>query len=561
MSEKKLPNSASQKGSQKSNPEQQKRFRDLKDAYGSSRISTDLKFQTTLEVKNPSIIPYLAIPNQNQSAPIPNSIFPNSDQFSKRFAINLETTTIESKVIALLDSAIEVICVSSFILENNTPICDALYRASKRGVRIYLLLASEKMLANLAEKEDDERAKEHTDFLKESAGYMMIRCGELHAKYVLIDPNSPNAIGILLTANLTQRAVTRNNEIGVFLTTEEAQVLFQHFLYGFWVQRQHQYLLNPDTNVSSLESLSDNPGTLPMIENYHGIIWTSSDTKSVSPVLEQIIEDVRDTDELFICSWIFDADHPLSKKILARVNAKTKVLLRLSDRNYEGIRQFLTGGAQVRCHTLQHAKIFATPRNAIITTANFETHGLDSGFEAGILITDPLEIEKLKLIFNAWFECAEYNVFCQQPISVLSGKKIILIPETQKSRETYNKEVSIEAFQQSKTINQTWMLSNFIELFHAPPENLLIELQKQGLVTPAQYAVKTLFPVEIHPRRVPEKVSFVKTIEEFHIWQDNTDKKKQKKYLVINENPIKYPKKYERAVNIAQQEGALCVLY
>ena len=105
----------------------------------------------------------------------------------------------------------------SFLFENNTELCKELYNVSKKGIRIYLLLASQVLLDKIKDDiEDHKNIKSHIQFLNEAGqGYMFIRSGEVHSKFILIDPKSEHSKGMLLTANITKRALEKNNEIGI----------------------------------------------------------------------------------------------------------------------------------------------------------------------------------------------------------------------------------------------------------------------------------------------------------------------------------------------------------
>ena len=63
-----------------------------------------------------------------------------------------ETGLMESQLVGVIDEAQEIVCLCSFLFSNKL-IEKALSRAANRGVRVYLMTASEGMLKNLDEEE------------------------------------------------------------------------------------------------------------------------------------------------------------------------------------------------------------------------------------------------------------------------------------------------------------------------------------------------------------------------------------------------------------------------
>ena len=124
-----------------------------------------------------------------------------------------EQETMIAHVVRAIRSAREVICVSTFIFQR-TRITDELLKAAQRGIRVYMLTASE----NRLEKETDDMSEfdrkviaEHKELLNEFAANILVRtAGHFHSKFILIDPTISAPKGFLFTANLTVRALTKN---------------------------------------------------------------------------------------------------------------------------------------------------------------------------------------------------------------------------------------------------------------------------------------------------------------------------------------------------------------
>ena len=119
-------------------------------------------------------------------------------------------------IVTLLADAQEKVVLSSFLLADKG-VEDAIFEAAKRGVRVYILIASEARLGREdGEGEFDKRVlAQHKAMLERLGGYALFRsASHFHAKVVIADPDTRPA-GILLTANLTREALERNEELAV----------------------------------------------------------------------------------------------------------------------------------------------------------------------------------------------------------------------------------------------------------------------------------------------------------------------------------------------------------
>ena len=98
--------------------------------------------------------------------------------------------------------------MSSFLLADKG-VEDALLATAKRGVRVYVLLASEARLGKEeSEGEFDKKVLElHKQMLTRLGGHVLFRSApHFHAKVVVVDPEKSPA-GILLTAVASARAL------------------------------------------------------------------------------------------------------------------------------------------------------------------------------------------------------------------------------------------------------------------------------------------------------------------------------------------------------------------
>ena len=96
---------------------------------------------------------------------------------------------LRARIVQLIDSAQEHICVCSFLIADNV-IEDALLSAVERGVRVYLLTSAEVKLKTSEGEDwgrDDEIRELHKEMLARMAGKVYLRSsGLFHAKYYLV---------------------------------------------------------------------------------------------------------------------------------------------------------------------------------------------------------------------------------------------------------------------------------------------------------------------------------------------------------------------------------------
>ncbi|MFX0072227.1 MAG: phospholipase D family protein, partial [Candidatus Hermodarchaeota archaeon] len=204
------------------------KFKSLEDAYEKKRVRDEIAIKRSIIIENDQLIKYSFIKNED-SPEFDKKQFNWFQLSSTKVNANIGQKTIHKKCINLIKKAKEFICISSFLFENNTELCKELYNMSNKGIRIYLLLASQVLLDKIQDDiEDHENIKSHIQFLNEAGqGYMFIRSGEVHSKFILIDPKSEDSKGILLTANITKRALEINNEIGIELDPNQVKELYK----------------------------------------------------------------------------------------------------------------------------------------------------------------------------------------------------------------------------------------------------------------------------------------------------------------------------------------------
>lgn len=538
------------------------KYKTLEDAYGKNKISDQIKTSKSIVIENTHLINYCFMQNELTQ----KSKFYWSHLADSKINANIGQRTIHQKCIDLIKDAKEIVCISSFLFENNTELCKELYNVSKRGIRIYLLLASQVLLDKIRDDvEVHENMKSHVQFLNEAGqGYMFIRSGEIHSKFILIDPKSEDSKGILLTANITKRALEINNEIGIELNSHQTKELYDQFLYGFYGENTTEYRFNNTAKSAYLEPISPVPINL---EKGTDIIWTTNQSKLIAESIENFLEMMTE-EEILISCWNLVLDNDISNKILKKVNKKSKILLPRRSKNYEAISQLLEKGANIRCNTLQHAKFIMNSDVALLFSSNIESQGLEKGFESGIILRDKKEIKNLRLIFNHWYENAEELAYYNKPLSYFKNKSIKILEDdtiqTSRDPRISKRALSLPNIKVQKEMKVPLKLfelslQSFLEL--QPDNNLIKQLNAEDEIIPLDYVIETIYPIEVRTINAPKGLNYMKTIKNYHIWQRKQGKKKTKKFLIFNFNPFKERKKLEDAYEISKKENAELVLY
>jgi hypothetical protein len=415
------------------------------------------------------------------------------------------------------------------------------------------------MMDRLSEdNEGNEHAKEHVQFLKRAgSGFMFIRTGGFHAKFIVVDPRNSNAQGLVLTSNLTERALTKNKEVAVLLDRNQTIELFDLFKYGFWVEAQHEYRHGQNSNVASLQSITPIQRTLNPGKSI--VFTTNTSHQTIKEEIVRFLKGYNTQEELLISSWNFSLDNDISREILKYIGPNTRILLPKRPKNFNAFTEFLEKGAKIRCNYLQHAKFLVTSNKAIIFSSNFEAQGLDSGFEAGIVLKNSEDVNALRTIFDNWFLTAEHVAHRRGKKREYAKRSIELLKRDDKERAGFRlSEMMIYQEMLGTPVKETWGLEDYLKTREDDEMmNLLLGMNK---IPTKSNAVNTKYSIEIKPESVPANVSYLKSVDGFHLWVSKFGKN-QGRFLVLNKNPLKNEKLFSQAFKIAREENAKVVLY
>lgn len=293
---------------------------------------------------------------------------------------------IAEEIVKMTQRSHQMIVLSSFLLADRE-IEDALLAASHRGTRVYVMLASETRLENDDSEEsfDKQVIKQHKEMLSRLSGHVLFRSApQFHAKVVLVDPYTDTGSGLLLTANLTEAALERNPELAVDLTSAEAEQVANLLRWAMWETAAHEKA-GPDEQFRPVKPL----GVVDYPELGSGIVATTEKEQGIYQCALSVIDSA--TDELLVCSFGWDANHPVVQRLCerAREGLKVTVLARKRPASMPALIALREAGATVIAFRWLHAKaIWADSGQAVVMSANLQCHGLDSGFEIGVHLSD-----------------------------------------------------------------------------------------------------------------------------------------------------------------------------
>ncbi len=305
--------------------------------------------------------------------------------------------TFRSALVAALDGAREVALVSSFLLSDTT-LAQAMGRAAERGVRVYALTASKQRLAKVIGEDDqfDRRmADEHEKLLDALAGRVLLRSADhLHAKFVVVDPGL-NARAWLSTANFN-KGLGENVELGVELEAAAANAVAAHFRWAFWSEADQE--LRAPGRLGAVKPPPAAPAT-PV--STAGIFATAKGRADLRAAVLDLVRGARR--ELVVASYGLDADHESVRAIVeARGRGVEVTVLTRPRKAVAGVARLLAAaGVRLVAHDQLHAKAIAADERVMVMTANLQAHGLDSGFEIGVLLP-PVTAATVRETLREW---------------------------------------------------------------------------------------------------------------------------------------------------------------
>lgn len=310
-------------------------------------------------------------------------------------------------VLAMVDSAEHMIVLGSFLLAYRE--LEASIRAARsRGVRVYILTASEKHLDRdpLGEVEAD-RLAEHRALLDDLAGTALLRSGPgFHAKLVLVDPHT-NPRGLLSTANLVHSDLTWNEEAAIELTASEVGECFEVVRYAFWELAEHE-LRAPGLLQAVMPA---GVGEAP--EPLRHLLLTTSERDGIG---ERLVELILNASRIVLSNFTFDTDHPVVEALVAAAErgSDVTVLARPSERTARSLSAHLAllrAGAIVLGTDRMHAKLASFDgKRAILHSSNLASYPDRSVLELGVDLQG-VRAQAVEQLLLHWAERAPWTLY------------------------------------------------------------------------------------------------------------------------------------------------------
>lgn len=324
-------------------------------------------------------------------------------------------------VLSLMQQAVEKVIVSSFLLADKA-IEDALLATAKRGIRVYVLLASEARLG----KEDGEGEFDrkvlalHKEMLTRLGGHVLFRSApHFHAKFVLVDPETRPA-GMLLTANLTSEALERNEELAIVLTKQEVVDATANAKWAMWEAAEHE-LVDPKDRFKAVKPL----GKVPHPAASLALIATTSKIHTIRDEALRLIDSAQS--HIIVSSFGWDAEHEVVRRLVARAREGINVTVcaRVRPSSMPALLALAEAGAQVVGFKWLHAKaIWTDSQHAMVMSANLQPDGLDHGFEMGVRLSGSRAAEVFARL-TRWTEGAEWRLAAAPALGDVSGKLML----------------------------------------------------------------------------------------------------------------------------------------
>jgi len=326
-----------------------------------------------------------------------------------------------NKIVQLIAAAKNMVVLCSFLLADDL-IDLAIADAISRGVRVYLMLASETRLEREPEDDASEFDKKvhahHNAMLKRLCGQVLLRSApHFHAKVVLIDPSEDYAQGLLLTSNLTTEALTRNEEIGIVLKPQEVVTIASYLRWAFFEYADHELLETDHFKAVKPAGAVD----YPKVQS-SSVLTTNKHQQTIKLKLLTVITAAQT--EIIISSFGWQEDHEVIKRLCekAKTGVKVKILARIRPKTMPALILLRQAGAEVFGFKWLHAKAIWTDRNqAMIMSANIEEHGLEQGFELGIYTEDE-RVQEVKRVLDHWLAQSKWQLHLEPKLGDFLGK-------------------------------------------------------------------------------------------------------------------------------------------
>ena len=306
-----------------------------------------------------------------------------------------------------------IIC--SFLLARET-LLDAAERAHARGARTYWLTCDARVSKMFDPQLSPTRAAQDLALRQEFSQMLdscVVRFGPFHAKYLLVDPTTPERRGWLTSANLISEAANQNIESVVTLADREIALLYALSRHVFWQEAHNEVIANGD--LASVPCKTD----FPLPPSDPEMLWTvGPKAHSLREAAVAIVEGAQQT--LTLAGYTWEQTHAVLSKVAAKARAgvEVKIFVRSETANLAKgprtvLNTLLEAGAKVYGVPHLHAKFLVSEQDGLMGTANFASKGLDEGFEIGLRLQGERLAQARAAL--AWMEQAATEVITLAP--------------------------------------------------------------------------------------------------------------------------------------------------
>lgn len=344
-------------------------------------------------------------------------------------------STLLDHLINMIEEADGVVVISSFIIAS-PEIEQAILEGASRGLRVYLMTASEQRLdrdPKTWSETDRERADEHRLLLDRLAGHVLVRTAAgFHAKVVVTDPLT-RPRGLLLTANLVYVDLEANLEVAVPLDDDEVVETFRVLRWAFWEMAEHEVT---------------EPGRLQAVAAGDVVPWRSPSAPVVvanehdDSISSSIVDEIRNSDDIVISNFGWTVGHPVVTALLeaVRTGVTVTVLARTSDRAKRAsnaLLELVRAGARVLGHRRLHAKVVLLEDGRVLVHSSNFVEYRHPGLELGVWL-DGARAESVRTIVDEWVENAPWELVTDSALRAV-GDRVIEIGDGQwKERNVVN---------------------------------------------------------------------------------------------------------------------------
>jgi phosphatidylserine/phosphatidylglycerophosphate/cardiolipin synthase-like enzyme len=304
-----------------------------------------------------------------------------------------------AKIIKAIDSAKQMICLQSYLIQD-TELIDCLIRAvEERQVKVFVLSCADARLKNTIEEEQDFIKADYIKLLDHKfKNHFVHRTAEnFHSKFILTDP-ATKPKGFICTNNFTENGFSKNPELAIELTVEQCEELFKIFVYHFW---EHSTQEQTATN----EFATVNPTGKFNLSKLENILLTSPNSKrnSLNKSLLSAVNKAKES--ISFSTFLLDKNIDLVKAICdkAKQNVAVTLFCRPIEKQFnDQLKELLESGVQIYFHPFTHSKsLLIDNKDGYVFTANLTGNGLESGFEVGLKLNEE-QIKDLSLIHQNW---------------------------------------------------------------------------------------------------------------------------------------------------------------